>query len=382
MSEQGLIPVGFEEHSLTGGSESVTSLCRAVDGSLFVRKIARENASSVAWPGDAPHSVGLVRRLRAQAEYLLGLPHDAAALFPRVLGSIGGKEEFLLYLEYINSPSLSTVAVEDLSAWREGMQLTADMLRNRVHNHWRVRGGEFLMFENWHVGKMKSRYALCQEASLVPVDESMSRVIVNGRQLMTLEAALQELSRYRELLSPPWLCMTVGDTNTQNVLMDVNGARGVRFLDPRGLGVVVGTHTVDDPLYDWKFWHNTLGHYDAMFDLDFRIRRGTNGSVVVEYGTGEWGKQWDAAFSLFMEDPIVTGEFDSDFWGPHALERFFFLMGSHFIAMMPFHLTRNDERSGRASDAMYFEGLFWLNACLDIIKGGTVSDHLKDYWRE
>src|SRR5207249_1634542 len=66
---------------------------------------------------------------------------------------------------------------------------------------------------------------------------------------------------------------------------------GIRFLDPRAIGFKSeGKDTRDDPMYDNKPWHNSLGHYDEIhfeqFTLDVDTGAGRTPRVDIAFLPG------------------------------------------------------------------------------------------------
>ena len=111
-------------------------------------------------------------------------------------------------------------------------------------------------------------------------------------------------------------CLVIGDTNTENIkigditLLEAAARRirggasdaevqealaaitpsgiGLKFLDPRAIGFrTEGAQTLDDPMYDNKPWHNSIGHYDEMhnefFDLDLSTTADGMPSISIHF---------------------------------------------------------------------------------------------------
>lgn len=367
---------------LAGGSESQTQLVVDVGSRRkFVRKEAHQHAALVDWPGDHPYSKGLVWRLRRQVSFLQSLPPGAIQLFPQVLAVDDNRPKSLsVDLEYIDGPTVSQLARSEPARWGPAVELAREVLQTRVHCHWRTPAAGWHLFQHWHVSKMTSRFGLARSAVLAHHLEQRRQIVVNGRQLSPLRVVLDQLSTHEAMLSPAWLSMVVGDTNTHNILVEDQNAQQIRFLDPRGVGVLIDGHVVDDPLYDWKFWHNSLGHYDALFEGRFELTGAADGEVLLRHSDPLGVRTWRAAHQLFGRDPLVTGDFDPIFLGQHVFQRFLFLMGSHFVAMMPFHLNRHNQEGRCAADLMYLEALFWLNLCLNSIRSDFDPTELTDFW--
>jgi hypothetical protein len=204
--------------------------------------------------------------------------------------------------------------------------------------------------------------------------------------------------------------LVVGDTNTENIkigniepLLRDHGNFSfadppfrideleLRFLDPRAIGFHEdGRDTgADDPMYDNKPWHNSLGNYDLIhgehFELGHRIAGGTpcldiefhelNPYSASYHGIGRYFHQAMSA-ALRLDDPDAAVHRDDPYW----IIRFTFVMGTHFMAMPPFHFSR--DKAGRLHDdpqhqrrplAIYVEGIRWLNLAIEMLEGRVRS---------
>jgi hypothetical protein len=180
---------------------------------------------------------------------------------------------------------------------------------------------------------------------------------------------------------------------------------GITFLDPRAIGFnSSGGVARDDPMYDNKPWHNSVGHYDEIHSEQFRLRVQTGRSQVprvgIEFTKGNpfqraylvrdveakigWADKDPAPQG--MEDyfaPVMTAVYglddpDSKYLrdDPYWLVRLVFIMGTHFTAMPPFHIQ--SELDGTVVDsyhtqrrpvAIYCEGIKWLNWALEMLEG-------------
>jgi hypothetical protein len=211
----------------------------------------------------------------------------------------------------------------------------------------------------------------------------------------------------------------MGDTNTENVkLADTTPLRhaqeliergapehevdaalaaitadsiGVMFLDPRAIGFRSdGATTRDDPMYDNKPWHNSIGHYDEMhyeqFDLD--VGTAEDGSPVVDVRFHD-GNPYQVAYTGMEAHfaSVMAAVHGADEHGvpvvpddPYWLVRFVFTMGTHFTAMPPFHFLSevdgtlvDSPLSQRRPIAIYVEGIKWLNWAVEMLEGTRTS---------
>jgi len=190
----------------------------------------------------------------------------------------------------------------------------------------------------------------------------------------------------------------MGDTNTENIkitnidnlLQAIKEGRldftyddlGIRFLDPRAIGFnSVGGEVVDDYMYDNKPLHNSLGNYDAIHAEHFNLTLNNMDEphITVEYSENhpfrEPYRNMEQYFAYIMQgwgvdDPSFQQE------DPYWLIRLTFIMGTHFIAMLPFHFKK--ELDGSVQDeyepqkraiAVYCEGIKWLNIAHDMLTG-------------
>jgi hypothetical protein len=191
----------------------------------------------------------------------------------------------------------------------------------------------------------------------------------------------------------------MGDANTENVkatnvralLAAVRAGRldftydeiGLRLIDPRGIGAASeGAAVVDDYLYDTKFWHNSLADYDVMnrnlFELDVSRERGAPRVDIRPTQDQPFARPYRGLHRYFpqimAEGSVAAGE--PAFPDPHWLLRFVFLMGTHFCAMVPFHVEQeidgsviDDWRRQQRPIAVYCQGLRWLNEAVAAAEG-------------
>jgi hypothetical protein len=195
----------------------------------------------------------------------------------------------------------------------------------------------------------------------------------------------------------------MGDTNTENIKITkpytllnfiARGSLdftyediGLKFLDPRAIGFHEnGIDTgADDPMYDNKPWHNSLGQYDVIhseyFDLVVNKNHDGMSIEVIPFQDHPYTNSYDGIEAHFKNVMIKAWELDKQgsqksMDDPHWLVRFAFVMGTHFTAMPPFHFHRNDDGSfnddyanQRRPVAIYAEGIKWLNLALNMLEG-------------
>ncbi|UQX04026.1 ACP S-malonyltransferase [Streptomyces sp. RerS4] len=441
-----------------GGSESMTIFIRRDgDTEITVRKILSEALTTAHWD---PDGEGVMlppfAKARKQAEYLQALPDSVRRNFPEV-GEILERDipipahlqkdgrttdrEVIYEMSYVKGEEVSRF-VEKYSPPPAVIARLYEqifrVLNEQVHSVSRVPApGETVDISYFQ--KIEDRLALSRETAPVTFGPDLldtPTIVINGVTYLNSSALLERFRahpEYLEVLEPRFHSLVMGDTNTENIKMadpepllraqrlieagapraEVDAALdaitpeslGIRFLDPRAIGFKTdGADTRDDPMYDNKPWHNSIGHYDEIhferFRLQVRTGRGRAPQVEIEFDEGNpyqdayrvrdvtaAGEAIDtAAVPRGMEDyfaPVMTAVYGLD--DPHSryvredpywLIRFVFMMGSHFTAMPPFHFQA--ELDGTLTDtyqtqrrpvAIYCEGIKWLNWALEMLEG-------------
>jgi malonyl CoA-acyl carrier protein transacylase len=437
--EPGETVVGFG----AGGSESMTVFVERDDApGRRVRKVLSDALSTVSWD---PTGTGVMlppfAKARKQAEYLQALPPRLGRVFPRV-GTITSRElpvpahvvaDTDTFREVIYE--MTYVPGEEVSRWveraRPPVQVVSrvyeaviGVLHRDVHSVGRTPApGDTL--EEQYFRKIEDRLALCRRTApdtFGPGLLDTGHVIVGGQRLRNIGPLLRTLRadpRYRAVLEPRVHSLVMGDTNTENVkLADTTPLRhaqeliergapehevdaalaaitadsiGVMFLDPRAIGFRSdGATTRDDPMYDNKPWHNSIGHYDEMhyeqFDLD--VGTAEDGSPVVDVRFHD-GNPYQVAYTGMEAHfaSVMAAVHGADEHGvpvvpddPYWLVRFVFTMGTHFTAMPPFHFLSevdgtlvDSPLSQRRPIAIYVEGIKWLNWAVEMLEGTRTS---------
>lgn len=410
-----------------GGSESITIFIRSREGKKIVRKILNEQFITAKWPQNG-RGVMLppVRKALSQARYLIDLPESAKDLFPRVLShrlpqtvnSESLQGEYQYDMTYVKGIEVSKFVREYEPSPRVVAMLYAEIfrvLKEKIHAHRRTpTTGDTL--EESYFKKIERRLALCQQTSPKLFSDRLLKadcVELNGKRLLNWHRVIQKVREnpeYQKILEPSYHCLVVGDTNTENIkieniqpLLNIDESMpftwrqfkaediGLKFLDPRAIGFHVGDRDTgaDDYMYDNKPWHNSLGNYDNIhgehFDLDYRFSNETPVINISIHQDSPYRYSYtgiDKYFGIVMSS--VYEYFDqfgkSCMEDPNWLVRFVFVMGTHFMAMPPFHFTRNesgeyadDAQSQKRTVAIYAEGLRWLNCAVDLLEGKRKS---------
>ncbi|WP_208024449.1 hypothetical protein [Amycolatopsis pithecellobii] len=441
----------------TGGSESMTILLtRDGDDRIIVRKILSEALTTAEWDRRG-EGVMLPPFAKAenQAEYLAALPGSVRPYFPEVFDTVareilipdhhrtGAKtthKEFIYEMSYVPGLEVSQFVEKYCpppAVIARLYTLILSVLNEVVHTVNRVPApGATLDISYFR--KIEDRLALCRRTAPRTFNQHLldtERIVINGVSYLNAPALLarfRENPRFLTALEPRFHSLVMGDTNTENIkianldplvraqrLISSGAPRGeidaalagitaesvgIRFLDPRAIGFRgTGRETSDDPMYDNKPWHNSLGHYDEIhheqFSLQAQCEEGRIPTVHIGFADGNnyqrayrvrdvtaHGGRVERAVPQGMEDyfaPVMTEVYglddpDSTYRrdDPHWLTRFVFIMGTHFAAMPPFHFHTepggtfvDDLQTQRRPVAIYCEGIKWLNWALEMLEG-------------
>lgn len=447
--------VGFGK----GGSESMTVfLVKDGDTRTLVRKVLSEALVTAAWRADGT-GVMLAPFAKAgeQADFLRHLPAPVNEYFPEVYGVVEreipapqGTGERATHNEVIYE--MSFVEGDEVSRYVERYSpppaVVAKLYReiyrvleHEIHTVNRVRAPGGTLDES-HLTKIEDRLDLSRRTAphtFGPHLLEPEHITINGVRYRNAQAAVRwfrEHPEHHRVLEPRFHSLVMGDTNTENIKVTRSGplwlaqkliekgapqreidaalaaitaeTLGIKFLDPRAIGFnSSGRNTVDDPMYDNKPWHNSIGHYDEMhfehFEIDVRASAGAEPVVRIRFHEGNPFQrayrvrdvvEHDRAinsddpagmedhFALVMSEALALDRPDSPTLvdDPYWLVRFVFMMGTHFVAMPPFHFQA--ELDGSLTDtyqvqrrpvAIYCEGIKWLNWTIDILEGRRTS---------
>jgi hypothetical protein len=430
------------------------------DGSTrtFVRKILSEALITAAWRADG---TGVMlppfAKARQQAEFLRHLPKPVNRYFPEVYDVL--EREIPAAAQRHDGPAthheviyeMSFVAGDEVSRYIERhspparvvakiYQAIYQVLARDIHTVNRVPAPGATLDESY-LRKIEDRLDVCRRTAPQTFGPRLldpETITINGiphRNAAALVRWFREHPEHHKLLEPRFHSLVMGDTNTENIKIthtdplrtaqklieddappqEVDAALaaitpatlGIKFLDPRAIGYrSTGRETVDDPMYDNKPWHNSIGHYDEIhfehFQLDVRTPD-TGPQVRIQFDEGNpfqrayqvrdvvmRGLDVDHEQPRGMEDhfaEVMTEALGLDDPGsayladdPYWLVRFVFMMGTHFTAMPPFHFQA--ELDGTLTDtyqvqrrpvAIYCEGIKWLNWAVEILEGKRTS---------
>ncbi|HEX6355711.1 hypothetical protein [Actinophytocola sp.] len=438
-----------------GGSESMTLFVkRDDDDRIIVRKVLSEALTTANWDR---HGVGVMlppfTKARRQAEYLQALPDSVRAYFPEAIDIIDREipvpahlrsngetthKEVIVEMSYVPGDEVSRFVERHSPPPAVIARLYTQIfsvLHRDVHTVDRVPAPGATL-DTSYFRKIEDRLALCRRTAPHTFNRRLldtERIVVNGVSYLNSSALLARLRarpEFAAVLEPRFHSLVMGDSNTENIkitnvepllraqrLIESDAASdeidlaladitpeslGLRFLDPRAIGFrSEGRQTRDDPMYDNKPWHNSIGHYDEIHHEQFtmRVRLDDAPRVDIEFVAGNPyqrayqvrdvaahdGRTDETAprgiedyFRSVMtevyglDDPDSAQLRDDPFW----LIRFVFMMGTHFTAMPPFHFQ--SELDGTLTDtyqtqrrpvAIYCEGIKWLNWALEMLEG-------------
>jgi hypothetical protein len=445
--------VGFGK----GGSESMTIFVRKDgDDRITVRKILSEALTTAEWNrhGEGVMSPPFAKAMN-QAEYLRALPASVRPYFPQAFDSLEREipvpdhlrterrsthKEVIYEMSYVPGLEVSRFIERDCPPPAVIARLYAQILSvlNRVvHAVDRVPApGDTLDVSYFR--KIEDRLALCRSTAPNTFDEQLldtEQIVIDGVAYLNCAPLLRkfrERPEFREILEPRFHSLVMGDTNTENIKItntdplvlaqrliesdapagEIEAALaavtaeslGIRFLDPRAIGFrSEGGRTRDDPMYDGKPWHNSIGHYDEIhheqFTLQLQCGEGRAPRADIEFTEGNryqrayrvrdvavGGGPVDKDSPQGMEDyfgPVMTEVYglddpDSPYLrdDPYWLIRFVFIMGTHFAAMPPFHFQAelggaliDNHQAQKRPVAIYCEGVKWLNWALEMLEG-------------
>ena len=411
-----------------GGSESLTLFLKQGDNpDMFVRKILSEKLISARWDREGKDvMLPPFKKAKHQALYLQSLPDAAKPYFPFVDNII----ERTVYADQQGSASQHPQEYKELiydMSYIEGIEVSEfirkhspapevvaklysenfSLLGKYVHSE-RVRKPTTPTLEQSYFSKIEMRLNLARETSPnVFADDLLESeyIYIDGVKNLNIHPLLQsfrESEKFRSVLEPAYHSLVMGDTNTENIKITKEIALleyieqgdlsfsaadiGIKFLDPRAIGFHENGEDTgsDDPMYDNKPWHNSIGNYDVLHSeyFDLNVRKNLDGlSVeVIPFEDNPYAGPYRDIEKYFNSVMSTSWRCSDNGKDPHWIIRFAFVMGTHFTAMPPFHFHKNDD--GSFSDdyqnqkrpvAIYAEGIRWLNLALKMLKGQVTS---------
>lgn len=408
-----------------GGGESLVLYLRSKSGNLFVRKIVSESFATSAWDPNGKNEMSApFRRALMQAEFIASLPESAARFFPKIYdvrsqARAATSDERLRFRRDFAEDTIYDISYlpgTDLSAFIEQVRPPARvtaaiyrelarLVRDNIHTHRRRSRAENTL-EQCYFRKIEQRLELAKKSIPTVLNDDFVDapvILINRQPYLGIRGVLSELrdqAQKHSMLEAPGYCLTMGDMNTQNIKIGneqvILAARasgrddfsyhdlGIGLVDPRAIGPISqGATTVDDYLYDSKFWHNSLAHYDVWYNGHFDLNLSKSGGLpeisirlASHHPFRESYQDVGAFLAEVMEKGFGEGQnslLDAD---PHWAVRFVFLMGTHMCAMLPFHLQKttngevvDDWRRQTRAIALYCEGIVWLNRAAAMLRG-------------
>jgi hypothetical protein len=444
------ILVGFGE----GGSESLTIFFRREGGSrLLVRKVLSEALTTAKWnPKGKGPMLPPFMKAKKQAEYLAALPENLRNHFPQVnkiterripsIGQTDSQHHHELIYEMTFVPGVEVgkyihdhvPPVEIIARLYEQIMT---FIHQKVHTQRRSPApGQTL--EEQYFRKIENRLTLCRQMAPLTFNQKTldsDEIIINNRRYKNHKKLLEKFRNnpyYNKILEPKFHSLVIGDTNTENIKIgnlepllttqhlietksnraEINKALAsitpetlaLGFLDPRAIGYrSTGADTIDDPMYDNKPWHNSIGHYDEIhnnfFDLASTSQADGTPSISIKFHANNPYQRAYKVRDIAVHEKVISAEEPTgleDYFAsvmskvyqidnpnsqlhkhdPHWITRFVFIMGTHFTAMPPFHFQSEVEGTivdtpeiQRRPVAIYCEGIKWLNWALEMLEG-------------
>lgn len=417
-----------------GGSESLTIFLKKPGNSTtIVRKILSENLITAKWDRNGTDvMLAPYKKAKQQAYYLKNLPETVKPYFPYVDNIIERKvpkltngtsaindgapelvNELIYEMSFIGGDEVS----EFIRKYSPPVEAVARLyvvifhtLNSIIHSN-RVRNPSGSTLEQSYFRKIEKRIELSRKTSPGVFSDALlntKNIYIDGIKLLNIEALLSKFRNnpnYLKILEPLRHTLVMGDTNTENIkisnpdeLLGFINAKdysftaediGVRFLDPRSIAFHENGEDsgADDPMYDNKPWHNSLGQYDVIHSelFDLKINKNHDGMSIeiIPYKNHSYSFSYEGIESHFktvMYDAwdLDNPESDMNKNDPNWIIRFAFVMGTHFTAMPPFHFHSNEDGGmvdsyihQRRPVAIYAEGIKWLNLTLRMLEGRT-----------
>ncbi|MCX5700457.1 MAG: hypothetical protein NTZ63_02810 [Candidatus Omnitrophica bacterium] len=414
-----------------GGSESLTIfLMKPGSTEITVRKVLSERLITAIW--DRSGSGVMLppfKKALAQARFLQGLPEETQQYFPRVSNieerdlpippgtpeaeKFGSAYHELIYdMNFIPGDEVSEFIRKYNPAPKVVARLYEEIFRvleEKVHSQ-RRREPKRPSLESSYFKKIEDRLVLSRKTAPQVFNNNLldsEYITINGVRYLNIKGLLRrfrEHPEYLKILEPVFHSLVSGDTNTENIKITniepiLRAVRegnanftaeeiGIKFFDPRAIGYYEDGRDTgsDDPMYDNKPWHNSIGEYDVIHGehFDLVVTKNSSGGVQLEmkiHSDNPYAASYAGIEQYFKE--VMTKALDldnpnSEFLknDPYWVIRFAFIMGTHFAAMPPFHFKT--EEDGRLIDdytnqrrpvAIYAEGIKWLNLALDMLEG-------------
>lgn len=407
-----------------GGSESLTLFIKSPEShETIVRKILSEKLITAKWDRNGTDvMLAPYKKALQQAYFLKDLPEKVKHFFPRVDhiiersvpaddDSSNEYKELIYDMSFIEGIEVSEFIRKHNPSSAVVAQLYLQIFRvlNEIVHSQRIRKPSEPTLEASYFRKIEERLELSRKTSPKVFSDALLKskyIYIDGIKHLNVKPLLEKFrasKKYRDILEPQHHSLVMGDTNTENIKITkpytllnfiARGSLdftyediGLKFLDPRAIGFHEnGVDTgADDPMYDNKPWHNSLGQYDVIHSeyFDLVVNKNYDGMSieVIPFENHPYTNSYDDIEIYFKDVMNKAWELDQQHSqksqnDPHWLVRFAFVMGTHFTAMPPFHFHKNDDGSftddyanQRRPVAIYAEGIKWLNLALNMLEG-------------
>jgi hypothetical protein len=374
------------------------------------------------------------KKAKQQAIYLKNLPESVKPYFPYVSDIIERKvsksnvgdfkynsrspelvNELIYEMSYIHGDEVSEFIRKHnppVEAVARLYVIIYQVLNSIIHIN-RIRKPSGPTLEQSYFRKIEKRLELSRNTSPFVFSDFLlntDNIYIDGIKLHNIKPLLRKFRsnpEYLTILEPLRHTLVMGDTNTENIkisnpealLQFINDRDygftaddiGIKFLDPRAIGFHENGEDSgsDDPMYDNKPWHNSLGQYDIIHSelFDLKTKRNHDGMSieVIPHANHTYSLSYEGIedyFKSVMYDAWNLNNPKSDINqnDPNWIIRFAFVMGAHFTAMPPFHFHKTGDgvlidsyTHQRRPVAIYAEGIKWLNLALRMLEGQTLT---------
>lgn len=346
------------------------------------------------------------QKLAEEITWLRALPPNLSKLFPEIYDSYVGKDKAWMELQFYPWPNISQcifwgvfskvkgdLYADSVYMAKDIFLYLLDIYKSLVKDFYKVKVEETPQdfFEKFHRGKIITRLQESVERApvLKPIINS-NTIEIDGRKMLgalPLVELIYRANKETGLLNPPYLSMTHGDLNIDNILIDpFDLAEGSpspnrKFIDPRGwIGIKSGEFKGQDYMYDFaKLMYHFYGYWELIRrDIHLAWDRTKQDSAFPSFVfqdlfseveaedynpnilTYEFLRKEFLSF-LLKEENFFGLEYDSNKWKSRLL----FTMASAMVSDTPFAIKENGGEEQQAKSE-YVGGTLLLNEFWDI----------------
>lgn len=335
---------GMDERlaDLTGGSYAA----------LKLRRVVRKEASGRG-----------KKKLHNEINWLLGLPENLQAYFPKVSDYYLGDDNLWCEMPFYDRPSLRKLLMTGEYDAGDACSFLArvfDFMFENIYSR-EIRPAPPGWIIDKHLSRLHKRLiqSLRQSKSLARLIEA-EIIVINGRNYRNIPDLSLEISRRSSLLealAPAQLRMVHGDLHFQNILVGpMENDTPFLLIDPRG------EMSGSDLFYDLgKIYHSVNGMYDFLHTDQFELSMdSTRGGKNIAANLTFTNKQALHSYIAIGEAlPDLLQKYYLICNDKNSLMKSLFAEAMHFCSVMPFHL-QGDGQDQRAA-AMYLTGVKLLN---------------------